>query len=348
MKTNIYPIFIPQIGCNYPCVYCHQGKITQKTSPPNLLLPQDELSKVKNFIQKHRFQEKEIAFFGGSFTCLSRKEMLFLINQILPFFDDLTFLRISTRPDAINEAQLQFLKTFKVKTIELGVQSFSEQELLACKRGYTVETALDACLLVKKLGFQLVVQLLIGMPNSLHLYSTQQKSQNEIESNDLRQCLPHSFFFSLPYIGTVKPHFVRLYPLVVIKDTELETMYRENKYHPLTIEEAVHICLSYLNECRKHAIPVIKIGLHSDIAQEDIIAGPFHKNFGEIVRGLDLARQIIDETQQSTDQQVFISLKTASLLNAYNKYGFEYLVNHQANLKITVDTKLLSEFLVTN
>jgi histone acetyltransferase (RNA polymerase elongator complex component) len=82
----------------------------------------------------------------------------------------------------------------------------------------------------------------------------------------------------------IKPEYVRLYPLLVIKDTELETMYRQGLYKPLTVEEAVDICSLFYKTCESTGIKVIKIGLHSDISPNDIVAGPYHPNIGELVK----------------------------------------------------------------
>jgi len=182
--------------------------------------------------------------------------------KILPLFDDKTYFRLSTRPDAINDEILTFLKENRVRTIELGVQSFSDVELVACKRGYSADVAVNACHSVVQYEFSLCVQLLLGLPQA---------------STDTYQ-------YTLQRLTEIKPHFVRLYPLVVLKGTELEAMYIRGEYQPLDIPSAVDICKLFYNACISAGIKVIKIGLHSDISIDEVIAGPYSENIGEIVR----------------------------------------------------------------
>ena len=281
----IYPIFISHLGCPFRCIFCNQYKITnteavakaefnraKHTADSSLEEDGHEtnavqidwdttLSQIKGFIQKHTNKNKEIAFFGGSFTCLEREQMSELFQKLSPYLDDKTYFRISTRPDAISEEILGFLKVNRVNTIELGIQSFSDAELIASKRGYDGKTAIEACQLIKTYDFNLSVQLLIGLPKA-----------------DM-----NTYTESMQRLIEIKPEYVRLYPLLVLKDTELATMYKQGDYTPLSVEEAVEICSYFLNECKKNNIKVIKIGLHADISKDSLVAGPYHANLGELV-----------------------------------------------------------------
>jgi len=257
MKTHIYPIFIPHVGCPFTCIYCDQRKITHS----NNLDWDSTLYNVERFIKKHSGIEKEIAFFGGTFTCLTNDEMMAYCDRLLPLFDSQTFFRISTRPDAINKDILLFLRECRARTIELGVQSFSDVELLACGRGYASETAIIACRLVKEYNFRLSIQLLIGLP-----------SADMVTYND-----------TLRVLCDLHPDYVRLYPLLVLADTQLGSMFLNGEYQPLELDEAIRICQIFYDKCIENGIKVIKIGLHSDIDKSDVIAGPYHPRFGEFV-----------------------------------------------------------------
>jgi len=245
------------LGCPFSCIYCNQFAITKADA----IDWDDTLFNVARFIAKNAVNEKEVAFFGGSFTCLTKTEMTSYFAKILPLFDDKTYFRVSTRPDAINEEVLAFLKENRVRTIELGVQSFSDVELTACRRGYSADVAVNACQSVLQSGFSLCVQLLLGLPQADMV----------------------SYQHTLGQLLRVKPHFVRLYPLVVLKGTELEAMYARGEYKPLDMEGAVNVCKWFYDACVSAGIKVIKIGLHSDIAGGEVVAGPYG-NIGEIVR----------------------------------------------------------------
>ena len=266
IKTKlIYPIFLKQIGCPNRCIYCNQflsdtiyNEIGE-WEKDGLVFDRDALI---NFINKNQNKDKEIAFYGGSFTCLPKAEILAIFNQFKPVVDIKTFFRLSTRPDAINPEILAILKENKVSTIELGIQSFSDKALFESKRGYDRITAIEACKSIVDYGFNLTIQFLIGLPGD---------DMNSHEEN-------------IKTFINLKPDYIRLYPLLVLKDTELEILYNHGDYVPLTVDEAVEICKKYYNASIENNIKVIKIGLHTDISDGYIIAGPYHKNIGELVR----------------------------------------------------------------
>ena len=266
--NKIYPLFIPQVGCPFKCIYCHQHKITKT----NEIDWENNLKNIENFITKYKNTPKEIAFFGGTFTCLSVKEMQEYFDKVLPFFDDDTYFRISTRPDAINDNILEFLQKNRVNTIELGVQSFSDIELSAANRGYSSQTAISSCQLIMGFGFFLSIQLMIGLPKA-----------------DM-----NTYLDTIEILKRIKPQYVRLYPLLVIVDTDLAVMYQGKEYEPLSFEEAVNICILFLAACDEVNSKVIKIGLHSDIDSQDILAGPFHPRFGEIIKKIKNDKKVLD------------------------------------------------------
>jgi histone acetyltransferase (RNA polymerase elongator complex component) len=255
---------MPHQMCPFRCIYCDQYLITNTTE----ISWNITIENVKNFIKKHHDKDKEIAFYGGSFTYLHITEINSLFQKILPWCDDRTFFRISTRPEAIDPDILDMLKKNRVNTIELGVQSFSDTELKATQRGYSAQVAKNSCSLILSHGFRLSVQLLIGLPSAC----------------------PDSYRHTCDTLSEILPDYVRLYPLLVIKDTKLHSMYTRGEYTPLSVDEAVDICYMFYTHCITYGIKVIKIGLHPDINTKNLIAGPYHERFGELVKNKPIAR----------------------------------------------------------
>ena len=245
------------IGCPFKCIYCDQYKITQTSE----LDWEKIINNVKKFTIKHKNKYKEIAFFGGSFTNLSQSTMQSYFDNLTPHIDEQTYFRISTRPDAIDENILLFLKKNRVNTVELGVQSFSDIELSSSNRGYSGQTAITSCQNILEYEFALSIQLIIGLPNA----------------ND------STYSYTIEMLKKIKPNYVRLYPLLVLKDTELADIFLSGNYLPLTLNEAIKLCKLFLNSCEKENIKVIKVGLHSDIPRSDILAGPYHERFRELL-----------------------------------------------------------------
>jgi len=264
LKKLIFPVFIPMQGCPHRCIYCDQSKISGVGEEEI----RTQLAAARSFLDRHPGEPKEIAFYGGSFTALSLEKQHSLAEAILSSADYKTSLRISTHPLYINADILANCHKLRISCIELGIQDFNTAVLKASGRGYDSETALNACQLVKDSGFMLGVQLLPGLPGSSSTENTLALKQ-------------------------IKPHYLRLYPLIVIKDTPLETLYREGKYRPLSLDTALELCADYAELCENEGINIIKIGLPSNLNPADVIAGPWHPAFGELVKAERLVRQLV-------------------------------------------------------
>jgi len=85
----------------------------------------------------------------------------------------------------------------------------------------------------------------------------------------------------------MKPDIVRIYPTLIIKDTDLELMYKNGLYKPLTVDEATDISAEIYSRYMINNINVIRIGLQNTEAineDKDVVGGPFHPAFGQLVK----------------------------------------------------------------
>lgn len=261
-SIKIIPIFIPHLGCNNDCVFCNQRKISGTKTAKDLNVVKTEIEDSLKIINKN--SNIQIAFFGGSFTGLDIKlqiEYLKLANKYIKR-GDVESIRISTRPDYINENILKLLKEYNVKTIELGVQSMDKEVLIASKRGHTDLDVKKAASLIKLFGFELGFQIMIGLPKS-----TIVKEVNTIK-----------------VLKKYNAKYLRIYPVYVLEDSKLYDMYLEKEYIPLTVEEAAVRTSKVIKECLDTDIKIIRIGLQStdEISYTNAsIKGPVSDNFAE-------------------------------------------------------------------
>lgn len=264
MKHYNIPIFVPHKGCPNDCVFCNQKKITAHESP---MTPEEADRTIEEYLKTLPDNSyKEVAFFGGSFTGIPIEEQEALLNVAKKYYDSgvISGIRLSTRPDYINEEILELLKSKDVTTIELGVQSMDDEVLRLSNRGHKSEAVIEAAELIKKYGFSLGLQMMTGLPGD-----TFQKSVNTAEK-----------------FIEIKPEFVRIYPTLVIKDTRLAEMYYSGEYRPQTTEEAVELCRYLKKMFLQNEIRVIRVSLQptEEISPEaSVVAGPFHPAFGELV-----------------------------------------------------------------
>ncbi len=289
MKTHyIIPIFVPFQGCKYHCVFCNQDSITgsdeKATGPKTTGLIRQYLETMP----KHRPVHIEVAFYGGSFTGIPldlQRELLAPASQALAD-GRIHGIRLSTRPDYISEHILDHLSRYGVTTIEIGVQSMNDQVLLASNRGHNRAQVIDACKLIRDKGFQLGIQLMIGLPEDTP--ATWRDTVNEVVS--------------------IRPDCVRIYPTLVIKGTTLAEWYRQGLYQPLGLEEAVSLATGAMKQLLCHGIQVIRVGLQptEDIAPgAELMAGPFHPAFRQLVDGrvaLDAMHQAIGFHHHTKDK----------------------------------------------
>lgn len=268
-KKYIIPIFVPHLGCPNDCTFCNQKKISgQKKN----VTKQDVINTIQEYLENINYQnqEVEVAFFGGSFTGIEielQKELLFAANEFVQQ-GKINSIRISTRPDYINKEILKMLKTYNVKTIELGVQSTNDFILDKCKRGHSFKDVKIASKLIRKFKFNLGHQMMVGLPDSLQ--------QDEIDTAKA--------------LIKLHPKMVRIYPVLVIKGTQLEKDYLSGNYQPNTLEQAIETCSILLKMFNKKKIEVIRIGLQStdeicnpENQNSQVVAGPYHPAFRQLV-----------------------------------------------------------------
>ena len=95
----------------------------------------------------------------------------------------------------------------------------------------------------------------------------------------------------------LNPNGVRIYPCVVVKDTELANMYNRGEYIPQSLEESVSLCTDLLLFFEKENIPVIRMGLFSEqsFIENAIVAGPYHPAFRELCENLIYKRLMEQE-----------------------------------------------------
>lgn len=311
-KPFIIPIFLPQWGCPHRCIYCHQEKITQTRRPE--MHRADFFSLVESGLNSARRtpgRRVELAFYGGTFTLLPaplRKELLAWAADYLRQ-GRVEALRLSTRPDTLSEKVLLDLKAAGVETVELGVQSLNDQVLERSGRGHSAQDSFNAVQLLKKFSLRVGIQLMAGLPGD----TTEGFNRTIREVRDL------------------KPDLVRIYPTVVFPRTVLARWVENGHYTPLTLEEAVSLCRGAVDLLETAGIPVIRLGLQSHDRMslgKDVLAGPYHPAFGDLVRG----ELFLMKVKQDLLGQRFVREADSELRVAVRDMGF-LTGNRQENLR---------------
>ena len=313
MKHSNIALFVSHIGCPNRCTFCNQHIISgeQDTATP------EDVRKAVQVALEHGCHGGQLAFFGGSFTAIDRPYMMELLNAAKPFLDDgsISGLRCSTRPDAIDKEILSLLKEYKIEAIELGAQSMRDEVLSLNRRGHTADDVRRASKLIQSEGIELGLQMMTG------LYGDDDEGA----------------IYTANEIVALHPTTVRIYPTITVENTELAKLYREGKYKPQTLDEAVTLSSKLLRIFDEAKINVIRCGLHSGgNVEEGFVAGPYHPAFKELCESeiyLDKALELLKDKPKGS-YKIFVSSKEISKMTGQKRKNIIKLEDNGYTCKV--------------
>ena len=331
-REYVIPVFVPHLGCPNDCIFCNQRSISgQKKN-----ITKEEAKKtIDIFLEsiKDKDAKKEIAFFGGSFTGINENLQEELLQVAYEYIEkgQVDSIRISTRPDYIDKEILKRLKKYKVKTIELGVQSTNNYVLGRANRGHTFEDVKKASKLIRWYGFKLGHQMMVGLPESTRLD----------EVNTAKELIK------------LKPKMVRIYPVLVIKNTKLEKEFLDEKYTPLTVVQAVETCKELVSMFNKKKIEIIRVGLQNteeitdpNTEGSEVVAGPYHPAFRQLVESglwydtivarikqLNVKVKKVQVTVNPQDVNNVVGHKRENIEKLKEMYTLDLIVKQDKNIK---------------
>lgn len=303
-KHAIIPIFIPHHGCPNDCVFCNQKIITARSKPVSADDVRNIIETYLSTLSDRGLEEIEVAFFGGSFTGIPIDQQ----TAYLKIADEykqkglIDKIHLSTRPDYIDHEILSNLKSHHVDVIELGVQSFDEEVLLLSKRGHTIDDVYKACKLIKDEDFTLGIQLMIGLPGD-----TKEKS-----------------VISAQKAADLSPSLARLYPTVILEDTQLAEMYRNGAYKGISEDEAVDTCKDMYRILTDAGIKVMRVGLKSTdlVTNSSDLGGNYHPAFRQLVEGQIAKEDMLKEIEKLPEN-------TNSITFAASPKSFSNMIGHK-------------------
>ena len=306
MKHINIALFVPDEGCPHRCSFCNQKTISGKTKK----LTVEDIDEAVKIASADGDGKGEIAFFGGSFTAIEKSYMVSLLERAKLYIDEGLFegIRISTRPDCINEEILTVLKKYGVTSIELGCQSMNDEVLLLNGRGHTSDDVVKASELIKEYGFEFGVQMMTG------LYGDSDETAIKTAEK----------------LIALSPDTARIYPTVVLEGTRLSELYKAGEYKPQTVEEASELCARLIPMFEEKGIRIIRLGLHSGgNVEEGFVAGAYHPAFKEICESKIYFQNILKEIRRENipkgDITLTVNKKCVSALVGQKRSNIEKL-----------------------
>ena len=332
-KQYIIPIFVPHLGCPNDCIFCNQKSISGQTENMTKEKAKKIIEEYLKSIPTKEDATIEIAFYGGSFTAIEPEKQEELLQVAYDYIKQgkIESIRISTRPDCINKEILKRLKKYKVKTIELGVQSANDYILNRAGRGHNFNDVKKASKMIRWNSFQLGHQMMVGLP----------ESTRRDEINTAKALIK------------LKPKMVRIYPVLVVKGTKLEKEYEEGKYRPLPLVQAVEICKQLVRMFADKKIDVIRIGLQNtdEITdpkgeKSEVVAGPYHPAFRQLVEAgmwydaivekikkLNVKVKEVEVTVNPIDANNVIGHKKENVIKLKDTYDVDLILKQDEEIK---------------
>ena len=330
-RAFILPVFVPHWGCPHACVFCNQRRISGAAMPARAEDVKKAIQEAAAFLPKGG--KRQLAFYGGSFTAIPVKEQEALLGAAKEALDrgEIDAVRLSTRPDAIDEAALSRLKAYGVETIELGAQSMDDKVLQFAGRGHTAYDVERASKRIKEAGFRLILQMMTGLPGS----------SDESDAETARRLI------------ALKPDGVRIYPTVIVRDTALYDMWQAGEYEEHTVEDAVRVCAKIVPLFEQAGIPIIRLGLNptEELSGGAAVAGAYHPALGELVKSrilLEKARALLKGTEPGSRVTLLVGRGKASQMAGQRRENIRRLTEEYAltELKIREKTEADTEIVL--
>lgn len=299
-KRHIIPVFVPHLGCPNDCVFCNQRAITgvrNATTGETVLKAIDDARRIIPDAAA-----PELAFYGGSFTAIDdalQLELLEAAQRLFSLYSNAS-IRVSTRPDCVDDRAVDRLAKFGVRCVELGAQSMCDDVLNASNRGHTSRDTVAAADLLRERGVGLILQMMTGLPGD-----TAEKS-----------------VLTAQRIIALKPDGVRIYPTVIIRGSALYDMWTDGRYSEHTVEDAVELCATLADMFEQAGIPVIRMGLNpsDELSGGEAAGGAYHPAFGELVmsrRYLEKALHLLKDAEKGGAVELLVHKTRISAMTGH-------------------------------
>ena len=318
-REHIIPVFVPHLGCPNNCVFCNQRRISGQSEAAGAHSVREAIESSAALSPKGA--KRQMAFYGGSFTAIPAAEQEELLGAAAEYMrrGEISSIRLSTRPDAIDDEVTERLRRFGVETVELGAQSLDDGVLRLSGRGHSAADVVNAAAKLKAAGFRVILQMMTGLPGD--------SDEKDVET--------------ARRIIAMRPDGVRVYPTVIVRDTALYDMWKAGKYAEHTVEDAVRVCAKLVPMFEAAGIPIIRLGLNptEELSSGAAAGGAYHPALGELVRSrimLQKARELLAGTEPGS--RVTLGVNAASVSQMTGQ--------HRSNIGALRDEFSLSELKV--
>ncbi|MCS7280678.1 MAG: radical SAM protein [Desulfobacterota bacterium] len=253
----LVPVFLPNLGCYSRCIYCDQSYIVDLKN-----------ENLKDYIDRALRKEGpfEVGLYGGNILGMDKVQLQSILRLFDPYLEKISRIRLSTkpvRPEGEVLDVIHLLQTYKVEIFELGIPIFDDGILNFLQRNHTVKDLEDMYKYLRESGFKVALQVMVGLPHETRIHVVE----------------------TVKRILELKPEYIRIYPLVIIKGTPMERMLFDGKINLVDFEEVKKRTAYIYASAAINGIMTLKIGLTDNEAlRKNTVGGFYHPSFGYLVK----------------------------------------------------------------
>ena len=246
------------------CIYCNNDSFRPSSCKPALSVSEQINNGIAYLSQRYK-AGKFLAYFqpySNTYAPVQELEKLYKEALSVP---SVLGIAIGTRPDCIDREKLELLESLAAShfvLVEYGLQSIYDKTLEFIHRGHDYKTFLDAVSLTRNRGIFIGAHLIVGFPT---------ETRDEI-------------FAMADEISGIKPDFLKIHQLQVIKDTPLAEMYKEKPFHTFEYEDYLDFVVDFIERLS----PGIVLQRLFATAPDDILIAPrWDKSRYEVTRDIE-------------------------------------------------------------
>lgn len=325
--VSVISVMTKPLSCPGQCTYCPSQQNMPKSYLDNqpaamrgVMFDFDPYEQVRARLEMlermgHDISKNEVIILGGTFSAHPVKYQELFIKRIFDAFNlynnengrvadnleetkkmnetaicRMIGLTIETRPDYATYEECRWLRYLGVTRVELGVQSIYDDVLKKVKRGHDVAQTKLATKVLRQAGFKIVYHMMPGLPGT--------SQDRDVEM--FRRLFHDSGFY---------PDHLKIYPTVVLENSELFNDWRAGKFQPYTESEVIEV-LSRIKAEIPEWVRIVRV--MRDIPEDSVIAGVKSSNLRQLIqlRGVKCGCIRCREPKQSVDKRQDTKIKS--------------------------------------
>lgn len=231
------------------CIFCSKGGSGDFAESREMSIT-EQIESGKKKLEKKIKSGKYIAYFQAFTNTYAPVETLRQKYEEAINHPDIVALSIATRPDCLGDDVLRLLdemNNIKPVFVELGLQTIHQKSAKYIRRGYDLSVYDKAVRDLEKIGVNVVVHVILGLPNE--------------SENDMLE--------TVKYVCESGANGIKLQLLHVIDGTDLAKDYEKGLFKTLEFDEYVNLIVKCVKIIPKD---IVIHRLTGDGAKKDLIA----------------------------------------------------------------------------